>query len=94
MNQKPVGKRESELHLRKVLKKTKCYKCFTYQANNFFHLEDLNKERPWCISCKKFNSKRKRNCLRCGKEFLSKGNHNRICCRMRVDMEFVDHWER
>ena len=38
--------------------------------------EYYNTSKPKSIHEK---NKRKRNCMRCNKEFMSQGNHNRIC---------------
>ena len=32
--------------------------------------------------------RRRRKCLRCGREFISEGPHNRICRRCRYDRDF------
>lgn len=45
--------------------------------------EEGKKKPDWCIDCNKKYVKY-RNCLSCGKRFLSEGAHNRLCKICRV----------
>lgn len=74
------------------MKKLRCRLCRFYVPENEYAETELQKKSPACNQCNVSYENKKRKCLRCGKVFYSKGKHNRICCQLKEDMEWLSIW--